>query len=303
MENTSKNFVLQLGALASLYASLTALVMVLFGIINIMFPDAAESYWQYEGNQESVRFGIAMLAVFFPTYLVLTRFVNQIRRREHGVYLTLTRWLIYLSLFVGSAILLGDLVAVLWSFLNGEITMRFVLKAIALLVVVSAAVKYYILDTRGYWTQHEQQSLIFGAASILLVLVSIVFGFVSIDAPNEVRERRLDQQQISDLQDMQWRIEEYYRTENAFPEALNDVYISSTLPEAPEDRDAYEYRVTSPAAYELCATFVRASTREDARDMSYAYPMGDPTIAKNSNWEHETGRYCFERVAPSELVR
>jgi hypothetical protein len=41
--------------------------------------------------------------------------------------------LVYLSLLVGGGVLLGDLVAVILAFLNGEITTRFILKAGVLL--------------------------------------------------------------------------------------------------------------------------------------------------------------------------
>ncbi|MEX0918193.1 MAG: DUF5671 domain-containing protein [Candidatus Paceibacterota bacterium] len=297
MENTSKNFVLQLGALVALYASLSALVAVVFGIINIAYPDAAAGYWAYESAQSGIRFGLATLIVFFPVYVVLTRMVNQIRRKEHGVYLTLTRWLIYLSLFVGSAILLSDLVAVLWAFLNGEVTMRFLLKAGALLVIVSAALKYYILDTRGYWTTHERQALMYAGAATILVLTAVVVGFTSIDSPAEVREQRIDQQQISDLQDMQWRIEEHYRTNAVLPDSVAELYTSVPAPKAPEGRSTYEYTVLGEQSYELCATFARQSMRDEYA--SVARPMYDTKYhPMNYNWEHGVGHTCFERVAP-----
>lgn len=291
MENTSKNFVLQLGALVSLYASLGAAIAIAFGIINIIFPDAAEYYWEYESAQSGVRFGIATLIVFFPTYLVLTRMVNQIRRKEHGVYLTLTRWLIYLSLFLGGAILLGDLVAVIWSFLNGEITTRFLLKAAVLLIVIGAALKYYILDARGYWNTHEKQSRLYGAIAGSAAIAIIAAGFSHIDAPSEVREFRLDEQQVTDLMDMQYRIEEHYRVNGTLPDGLDEVYADGSAPLPPEDRAAYEYRVTGERNYELCATFER-STMRDGRSMVRVY---EP-YAGNYNWEHGEGRTCFERI-------
>lgn len=292
MENTSKNFVLQLGALASLYVSLSALVAVIFGIINLVYPDAAEGYWAYEGAQGSIRFGLACLIVFFPVYLVLTRIVNQIRRKEHGVYLTLTRWLIYLSLFLGSAILLGDLVSVLWGFLNGELTVRFALKALALLIVIASALVYYILDIRGYWTKHEMYSRWYGAVATTAV-VSIVFaGFFHIDTPSEVREQRLDNEQVTQLQDMQWRIEEFYRTNGSLPSGIDALYIDATVPRAPEDRASYEYTVTGAMSYELCATFAKPSTRSDS--YSYTRPLYDEQFVTFS-WEHEAGDVCFER--------
>ena len=123
--NTAKHFVLQLGSLVSLYLSLTFLLVLLFGAINIIFPDAADYVWEVESAQSQIRIGIAMVIVFFPTYLLITRIVNQARRKEqNGAYLGLTKWLIYLSLLVGGLVLLIDLVVVIMTFLEGEISER-----------------------------------------------------------------------------------------------------------------------------------------------------------------------------------
>jgi hypothetical protein len=118
MENTAKNFALQLGSLIALYVSIVALVTLLFGLITIFYPDVANGYWEYNSASSSVRFGIALLVIFFPVYIVLTRMVNTTRRIEQGSYLTLTKWLIYLSLLVGGVTILGDLVSVVNAFLN-----------------------------------------------------------------------------------------------------------------------------------------------------------------------------------------
>jgi hypothetical protein len=296
MENTAKNFVLQLGALVSLYVSLAALVTVIFGIVNLMYPDAAEGYYAYESAQSSIRFALATVIVFFPVYVVLTRIVNQIRRKEHGVYLTLTRWLIYLSLFVGSAVLLGDLVSVLWSFLNGEITVRFLLKAGALLLVVAAALKYYILDIRGYWTTHERHAQLYAGVASLAVLTAIVLGFMNIDTPNTVREYRIDQQELTDLQDIEWHVESYAQTNGAMPDSIPALYAGETMPVAPEGREAYEYRATGANTYELCAWFAQPSTRSDATVVRPTYDGTYPTM--NTNWDHDAGRVCFSRIVP-----
>ncbi len=110
MENTAKNFALQLGSLISLYISIVALIILLSGVITLQYPDVANGYWEQESASSSIRFSIAMLFVFFPTYIALTRMVNTIRRVEQGVYLALTKWLIYLSLLIGGGAILGDLV-------------------------------------------------------------------------------------------------------------------------------------------------------------------------------------------------
>lgn len=292
--NTAKNFALQLGSLISLYVSLGAAITLLFGVINIAFPDATEGYWAYDSAQNGIRIGIAMLVVFFPTYLVLTRLVNQVRRKEQGTYLTLTKWLIYLSLLIGGAIILGDLVAVILAYLNGEVTTRFILKATVLFVIIGAGLGYYILDARGYWQKNEQKSLLYGLAALMMTVAIVATGITYSDSPTEIRERALDQRQIEDLQDMQWRIEEFYRTEGNLPEEIDALYRGIAAPEAPENRNAYVYTVTADG-FELCATFSQPS--QGRASLSISRPVTDGMVIQNPhNWDHGTGEWCFERI-------
>ncbi len=136
MENTAKNFALQLGALIALYVSIGALIMLLFSTINVIYPDLERYPWEVDSASSTIRGAIAALIVFFPAYLVLTRIVNKIRRAEDAAYSAFTKWLLYLSLLIGGGVLLGDLVTVINNFLNGELTLRFILKALSVFVVV-----------------------------------------------------------------------------------------------------------------------------------------------------------------------
>jgi hypothetical protein len=294
--NTARNFALQLGSLIALYVSLSALVAVIFGAINTMYPDQAEGYWAYDSAQQGIRFGIAMLIVFFPTYIVLTRFVNQIRRKETGTYLVLTKWLVYLSLLVGGAILLGDLVAVILMYLNGEITTRFIFKAAALLVVVGAAFYYYIQDARGYWNTHEKESKLYAAGAGAAVIAVLVLGFFNSDTPKEAREMRLDQQQIDSLSDMEWRISDHFQINKSLPSDIETLYVGIEAPKAPEDRKSYEYKIIDEDTYELCATFAKPSMQNGNNIARPAMSATEALKNPYNNWDHGEGRTCFERT-------
>ena len=301
MENhTAKHFVLQLGSLITLYLSIAFLLVLLFNIINLAYPDAADAYWQIEGYSDAVRIGIAMLIVFFPAYLILTRKVNQIRRQESsdGSYLGFTKWLIYLSLLVGGGVILGDLVAVILGFLNGELTTRFMLKAGLLLVVVGLAFYYYLLDARGYWSANEKKSVTYGMFTALFVFISLIVGFNYIETPEVVREMKLDEKQVTDLQDMQFRIQDYLAANNKLPANLEEAYSGLIVPTAPEDRPAYEYEVTENG-FSLCADFAHASQNRD--NISYPAEVYDTSVIDmrikgGSNWDHPAGRHCFPRT-------
>lgn len=290
--NTPKNFALQCGALIALYVSISAFITVMFGVITLSFPDAADSSWQITQAQEGIRFGIALLVVFFPTYIYLTRVINQIRRTETGTYLTLTKWLIYLSLLLGGIILLGTAVSIIYSHLEGDLTTRFFLKAAILATVIKAAFYYYYQDAKSHWQTHERQSISFGVAMTIFVLVALGLGVMQLDTPAEVREKNIDDNQIGDLQDIQWRIEDYYRGEQSLPETLDNLYSGLPKPEAPDGRAPYQYRVTGDMSYELCAEFSHDSTFEANR--------AHTVLEQNYNWTHQAGVYCFSRTIDNQ---
>lgn len=300
MENhTAKHFALQLGSLVSLYLSLSFLLVLLFGLINLLYPDATNGIYEIESASSSVRIGIAMVLVFFPTYLTLTRLVNSNRRNsKDNKYLGLTKWLIYLSLLIGGGALLGDLVAVIMTFLEGEITVRFILKALSVLLVVGAAFYYYVLDAREYWNTREKQSIIFAGITTMFVLMSVGFGFSHIETPATVREKKLDQTQISDLQQMQWQIQDYVSINSELPKDIEQAYTTNGIkvPTAPEARSAYRYEITDKG-FSLCADFAQPSTGDE---FMYGPSRVDITNEKQilnpDNWSHGAGEVCFERV-------
>ncbi len=296
-QNTAKNFVLQLGSLASLYLSVAFFLVLVFGYINIRFPDSLDSVWQLESAASSIRLGFAMVLVFFPTYLYLTRMVNKNRRdTSDSMYLGLTKWLIYLSLLVGGAVLLGDLVAVIMGFLEGDLTQRFMLKAVAVFAVTGAAFYYYIKDAQGYWIRNEKTSVAYGAGAVVIVAAMLATSLSYIETPTEVRERKADQEQVQELRELQWAIADKLRVEEKLIPSLDDLYSGRPLPEAPEGRPDYEYKLTE-AGFELCATFAHSSREDDFLPVRpYIEDMDRPFISNSEDWYYEAGEWCFERT-------
>lgn len=297
MENTAKNFALQLGSLITLYVSIGALITLLLSVITVLYPDQASMPWEYESASSAIRFTIAMLIVFFPAYLVLTRLVNVIRRTEHGTYLTLTKWLIYLSLLVGGGVLLGDLVAILNSFLEGELTMRFALKAVTVLLVTGTAFIYYLLDARGYWQAHEQNSLYYGAVVSCAVILSLVTGFMHTQTPGEVRDVNLDSRQVTDLQNIQYQIQSYAMLNGALPKTIAEAYGALAIPEAPDERTPYTYALLDAERFELCAEFASEPIVSNGYYNSGMGMYAEPLSIKNpDDWNHGKGKWCFTRI-------
>lgn len=297
---TAKHFSIQLGSLISLYTAIAFLLTLLFGIITLQFPAESDAYYEYTGATDSVRLGIALVAVFFPTYLLLTRLANKARRAssENTMYVGLTKWLVYLSLLVGGLVLLVDLATTIMTYLNGDLTLRFALKALSVLVVTGAAFSYYLADVRGIWMVRERASIWCGVAATVVVLGVIVGGLLMIDTPSEMRARKIDDAQLESLRVIQTDVISYVQVNGKLPESLSDLKGRSGAYTAPEDRPAYEYNATDKG-FSLCAEFGLPSIDGDTRYMYWGDTVG---ILNANDWQHPEGRHCFERPVNVSLI-
>ncbi len=300
MDNhTPKNFVLQLGALVALYVSITFLTLLLFSSVNLIWPDALDNYWQISQSEETIRIAIAVLVIFFPTYLYLTHLVNEIRRRESSnQYIGLARWLVFLSLFVGGVIILVDFATIVYNFLAGEVTTRFLAKALILMAIVGFAFHYYLRDIKGYWITNKKASLTQGVIIGIVVIGSFVVGLSNISSPAVAREIRLDQKQLSDLQMIQEGINGYVASNGMLPKTLEDVYQGAPIPQV-EGRPGYTY-ITTGDSYSLCATFGHDSVGQDSYfTPGFTMPVDsakDKFIITNyQDWNYKAGQHCFDR--------
>lgn len=292
-QNTAKAVVIEIGSLITLYLSISFLLVLSFGLINLTYPSAGDSYWEIESATDSIRLSIAMLLVFFPTYLYLTRLSNQYKRKgDSGSHNEIAKWLVYLSLLVGGLTILGTLVSVIYGFLNGDLTIRFILKASTILAVVGSAFYYYLQLAKGYWLKHEKESKTIGIAIGLVVGVVVVIGFMNIETPTVVREMKIDAEQITALQNIQWSIENYLQTSSTTPISLEEVYGDMPIPEASEGRAPFTYQATE-TGFELCAEFAYESQESEAMSVFL-----DPNtkIRNMDNWYHKEGEYCFKRI-------
>ncbi|MBI4281360.1 hypothetical protein HY625_00905, partial [Candidatus Uhrbacteria bacterium] len=128
---TVRDVFLHLLSIIALYLVSFAFGRLLFSIVNVYFPDPLG----YGGDEyEALRFSIASIIVVFPVYFFVTRFL--VKERLVAVYqeVRLRKWLVYLTLFLAAIVIITDLVTLLYTLLDGEMTARFILKVLAVLV-------------------------------------------------------------------------------------------------------------------------------------------------------------------------
>lgn len=298
---TPKDFFLWAGAMVSLYAGVVAFLALIFDYLNYVFPDTALNYY-VDPYQGSVAYEMATLIVLAPVFLILMRVIRRAIAADptrNDVWVR--RWGLFLTVFLAGAVIVVDLIVLIYSFLSGEeLGIRFLLKVAVVLLVAAAGFMHFIADLWGYWQKNPSYARYVNWATALLVVLTIVAGFVIIGSPQSQRALRLDQQRVSDLQSLQSQVVYVYQQKNKLPTTLadlNDPLSYFTVPTDPETKASYEYAVKSALSFELCATFTAAGTDQ------YGNTVARPVIGgvTNDKWEHAAGHVCFSRTIDPEL--
>ena len=134
---------------ASLYVAAYHLGSLLFDLINRAWPDAAESNLATSHLAQSMRWSTASVIIAFPVFLYVARYLGKELARNPVKRLSaVRRWLTYLTLFLAAAVLVGDMITLVYNVLGGELTVRFVLKVLVAAVIAGAIFAYYLLDLR-----------------------------------------------------------------------------------------------------------------------------------------------------------
>ncbi len=292
--STAKDVFSHLFAIVTLYVSVVSFIILGFQYIDVTFPDALSFY--YTGALDAIRGGMASLIVMWPAFIAISWFMHKDAKADaEKREISIRKWLLYLTLFVTAITIVVDLITLVNYFLNGEISTRFILKVLVVLATAVVVFAYYLWDLR---TESIAKSVVpkkTAIATSIVVVLTIVLGFLLVGSPAQQRKVRFDEQRVQDLSTIQGEITRYYSTKQALPSALSDLTDSISgfvAPVDPTTNAAFEYSVLSPLQFQLCATF-EADSVGNQTDWTRPYGVYSPY---NENWMHDAGRQCFSRT-------
>jgi hypothetical protein len=270
---------------------------IAFAWIEYRLPDPAMQRHGWSGAREWVRLGVASLAVAFPVFLWTARLLGGAMARDPGKRNSgVRRWLTYLTLFVAAGVLIGDFIAVLLGLLNGELTGRFVLKALVVASIAGFTFVHYLGALRRDEADapaHAAPPAWLPRLAATVVVAALVAGFVLSGTPAQVREMRLDQQRLQDLQALSLEVMGYHERFGVLPGTLADLAgagvggpgMAARLD--PVTRAPYGYAARESLAFALWAVF-------DAADS-----LGPHGLTTDPFWRHDAGPDTFVfRVPP-----
>ena len=278
----------------ALFVSAFTLGAVLFRLIDLALPDPAGL--PPEVIRELLRFSVSALVVASPLFAFVARVVRRGVEGQPGSRASRIRLqLTYLTLFVASCVLVGAVTALVYSFLGGELTARFVLKALTVTAIAGGAFGYYLRDLREAErglreAQAPRRRDPLPAVAAGAAAVTVVAGLAALGSPAGQRLERLDARRARDLDAVSQAVDRYQSTHERLPATLDELRRGSDLPVVitdPVTREPYGYEAGEGTAYELCATFDLSTVERERR-------LGQPFS------RHAAGRHCFPLRAEPE---
>jgi hypothetical protein len=144
---SARDAFLYLVLFSALYYGAWNLGSLLFDFIDRAFPDPAVNA-HYRG-WDSQRWATAAIMIAFPVFFFMAWYIGeQIKRNPFKRLSPARRWLTYLTIFVATVTLLGDLTTLIYKLLGGEMEIRFLLKVLVVAAIAGSAFTYYLLDLR-----------------------------------------------------------------------------------------------------------------------------------------------------------
>ena len=141
----AKDAFLYLLSFSTLGAWTFALGSLLFTVINAWLPDPVTSPNVYQSIAYSVSTQMASMIVAFPIYAWVLRLLGkELERHPEKARSGVRKWLSYLALFIAAGCVIGDLITFLAFFLRGELTARFGLKVLVVLVIAGGVFWFYL---------------------------------------------------------------------------------------------------------------------------------------------------------------
>lgn len=283
----------------ALYAVLGSVLVIAYECIDYWIPDfvgrrSSYYYYSYEAARSTVRMALSSIIISLPLFVGLARLLRREMRREpERQQSPIRRWLTYLTLLIAAGVMTGDLITLLFYFLQGYLSTQFVAKVAVLFVVAAAVFAYYYFSLRPIAEQDKapRTRIAVLALGSVLIAASVAGGFYLVGDPGTARLRRIDEHRIEALRAIQETVRQMVNrtvdgksTKQPLPKSIDEIAAYSRTRQYARELELadpvtsapYAYRVVDENHYELCATF------DLERDRDYDH-----------FWNHPAGRHCF----------
>ncbi|MCX6800463.1 MAG: hypothetical protein NT091_04940, partial [Candidatus Falkowbacteria bacterium] len=203
------------------------------------------------------------------------------------------RWLTYLIIFICGSVVVGWLIAIIYSFLDGDLTLKFSLKTLTVLIISSIVGYYYYRDIKKENFEGVIDPVVkkYFYSTLVLVIVIVISGLIFVESPFETRLRKLDTLITQKIINIDSALNNYYNDNSKVPAILQDLIGETVYLQEPDIKDpltekVFEYTFLDNKKYKICADFNLSNKNDKNEDAQEFY---------DKTWVHDTGHFCFTK--------
>lgn len=271
--------------------------MIIFGIIDKSIADALSNNHSYNYDGQ-LKFAISALFISAPIFYVAMNLINKgLHKGELEKNSGVRRWLSYFILLISSLIILGVFVGIINTFLSGELTSRFLLKAVTVFVIAGGVFSYFLYDIKRENPEKKNLAVrLFFFISLVLVVAVFISSWFFVESPKTARARRLDGIVVNNIYTLENAVNSYFSRNDRLPNSLaelradsGDFYLNDDNLVDPETKAPIVYEKIGNLDFRFCADF-----RTDSQDNknNTGAPMSYPVNDKS----HRAGSQCLKGV-------
>ena len=179
-------------------------------------------------------------------------------------------------------------------FLNGELSSRFILKALTTLIISGIIFSFYFYDIRREKVEGHQDKLIriYFYGSLFIILAVFIASLTIVESPKVARARQIDQRVVNSFNEIDSSLNNYYQTYKKLPADIDALqaeykYLNDSLFQNSSSQEIFKYQVKGDREYELCATFLTDTSKIDPNKEAYYY--------YDARWVHAAGYQCLSQ--------
>lgn len=268
---------------------------VFFALANKIFPDELLNNYASYNN---LAWPLSAILVTAPIYwLINWQLEKELKIGKLLRQSKIRKVLLYLVLLIASAVVIGDIIGLLYRFFNGELNLLFLFKVMIVLLLGGWTAWYYS------WSLHYDEKLrqseisavpktwlrLHSLGLLVVVLAALVAGFIINGGPGRQQKIKQDDKVLQDVTNLYYSLENYYAQTQNLPDDL--AFTNLVIPAG------ITYKRESESMFLLCASF-------NFSDSDYINPgfKTMPTPPMGIDWRHSAGNYCFKLyVRPTSI--
>lgn len=301
-DNHSAKFAfLYMLSLVALVLTSLSVGMVIFQIINKYIPDMIGRFGESFSSGQ-LRFAIAALIVAAPIFFLTSQQIYKnlfkgVLAKDSGV----RKWLTYFILLVSSVIILGWFIGLINNYLEGELTIKFILKTFTAMGISAIAFTFYLYDIQRNNIVGRKDNIIrtYFYGALIIIIATFVSALLIVESPQQARDHKLDNAILEDFNIIADGLNNYYDKNQKLPATLEELesevlFVTEENFKDLETNQVYEYKVIGDGEYQLCAIF--RTSNVDGQDVNDRfYPRG--------GWPHEAGKQCIGQNIDKNFIK